>query len=152
MIPDRGFSPFLTVPERASSQFSSSDGSGTATERNNRDTASKYRLQAAALMAQIKDDMKGQKRIFSGETEASYVSTRRGDDDTVASRHSLHENKENQQQPQPHRGPPQLRCWTLNCSGHTSSSPPLAASAAMRWTYTGTCRQQRQGQEANATQ
>ncbi|KAG6815980.1 hypothetical protein H0H87_009683 [Tephrocybe sp. NHM501043] len=33
---------------------------------------SNYRQQAAALMAQIKSDMKGQKRLFSGDTETSY--------------------------------------------------------------------------------
>ena len=34
---------------------------------------SSYRMQAAALMAQIKNDMKGSKRIYSGESEVSRI-------------------------------------------------------------------------------
>ncbi|KAG6909261.1 hypothetical protein DXG01_001323 [Tephrocybe rancida] len=36
-------------------------------------TASTYRQQAAALMAQIKSDMKGQKRLFSGDTSYAAI-------------------------------------------------------------------------------
>ncbi|KAG5639425.1 hypothetical protein H0H81_002293 [Sphagnurus paluster] len=42
-------------------------------------SSSTYRQQAAALMAQIKDDMKGQKRLFSGDTDASYVTNQQDD-------------------------------------------------------------------------
>ncbi|KAI0364092.1 hypothetical protein BV20DRAFT_956956 [Pilatotrama ljubarskyi] len=41
-----------------------------------------YRQQAASLMAQIRNDMKGSKRLFSGDTEASHART---DDATEAS-------------------------------------------------------------------
>ncbi|KAF9463003.1 hypothetical protein BDZ94DRAFT_1259849 [Collybia nuda] len=38
-----------------------------------------YRQQAAALMAQIKSDMKGQKRLFSGETDVSSTTSQADD-------------------------------------------------------------------------
>ncbi|KAF8073655.1 hypothetical protein FPV67DRAFT_1409515 [Lyophyllum atratum] len=54
---------FLVVPKRNNLSNSGSYSSST------------YRQQAAALMAQIKDDMKGQKRLFSGDTETSCVTS-----------------------------------------------------------------------------
>ncbi|RDB17895.1 Septation initiation network scaffold protein cdc11 [Hypsizygus marmoreus] len=63
--PDSSRRPsFLTVPDGHSNP--SNGGSYSS---------STYRQQAAALMAQIKNDMKGQKRVFSGETDASYATT-----------------------------------------------------------------------------
>lgn len=47
--------------------------SGTATPESSSYSSSMYREQAAALMAQIRDDMKGQKRSFSGDTDASAI-------------------------------------------------------------------------------
>ncbi|KAG5648392.1 hypothetical protein DXG03_004966 [Asterophora parasitica] len=53
---------FLVVP-----------GSGSANSGSY--SSSTYRQQAAALMAQIKDDMRGRKRLFSGETDRSHVTS-----------------------------------------------------------------------------
>ncbi|KAF7297698.1 hypothetical protein MKEN_01393100 [Mycena kentingensis (nom. inval.)] len=43
-------------------------------------SSSTYRQQAAALMAQIKSDMKGNKRIFSGDSEFSHVTAHLDDE------------------------------------------------------------------------
>ncbi len=48
--------------------------STTSTVRSQASTSNKYRQQAAELMAQIRNDMKGQKRLFSNETVTSKAS------------------------------------------------------------------------------
>ncbi|KAF9013368.1 hypothetical protein BDQ17DRAFT_1343296 [Cyathus striatus] len=60
---------FLGIP----SNYSNPTHSGTVTSKSSSYTSSSYRQQATALMAQIKSDIKGQKRIFSGETDVSGV-------------------------------------------------------------------------------
>ncbi|KNZ73029.1 Septation initiation network scaffold protein cdc11 [Termitomyces sp. J132] len=60
-------------------------------------TAASYRQQAATLMAQIKNDMKGQKRIFSGSTETSYA------DDKVSSFSSSADVSRTKSNPKPSR-------------------------------------------------
>ncbi|KAH6911431.1 hypothetical protein BKA70DRAFT_855856 [Coprinopsis sp. MPI-PUGE-AT-0042] len=60
----------LTVPE-PSEQKSGVSTSITLTSKSNSYTSRDYRQTAAALMEQIKTDMKGQKRIFSGDTDTS---------------------------------------------------------------------------------
>ena len=60
--------PFLGVPEKSRTQSESSGGTGSAQY-----SSSTYRQQAANLMAQIRSDMKGPKRIFSFETDASQL-------------------------------------------------------------------------------
>ncbi|KAJ6466377.1 hypothetical protein C8R45DRAFT_839425 [Mycena sanguinolenta] len=47
-------------------------------------SSSTYRQQAAALMAQIKSDMKGNKRIFSGDSEMSHVTAHFDDEVSFA--------------------------------------------------------------------
>ncbi|KAF7357652.1 Sin component scaffold protein cdc11 [Mycena sanguinolenta] len=47
-------------------------------------SSSTYRQQAAALMAQIKSDMKGNKRIFSGDSEMSHVTAHLEDEVSFA--------------------------------------------------------------------
>ncbi|KAF7365458.1 hypothetical protein MVEN_00418800 [Mycena venus] len=47
-------------------------------------SSSTYRQQAAALMAQIKSDMKGNKRIFSGDSELSHVTAHFDDEMSFA--------------------------------------------------------------------
>ncbi|KAF8349237.1 hypothetical protein F5887DRAFT_945111 [Amanita rubescens] len=55
-------------------EASSHAPSTTSTVKSQASTSNKYRQQAAELMAQIRNDMKGQKRLFSNETVASKVS------------------------------------------------------------------------------
>ena len=71
---------FLTVPEDGSSKDPTPNG--TVSSKTSGYSSLAYRQQAAILMAQIKSDMKGSKRIFSGDTEMSHL---RGDDTTEAS-------------------------------------------------------------------
>ncbi|KAF8630823.1 hypothetical protein AX17_005182 [Amanita inopinata Kibby_2008] len=66
---------FLAVP----SNDASNPPSSASTVRSQNSSSTKYRQQAAELMAQIKNDMKGQKRLFSSETTASRTS-QSGDD------------------------------------------------------------------------
>jgi hypothetical protein len=49
--------------------------SGTITSKANSYSSSTYRQKAAALMEQIKGDVKRHKRVFSGDTETSHVTT-----------------------------------------------------------------------------
>ncbi|TFK70382.1 hypothetical protein BDN72DRAFT_795336 [Pluteus cervinus] len=73
----RGPSPsFLAVQEQDSGPSSTP---GTVSSRGTASTSSTYREQAMALMAQIRSDMKGQKRLFSGDTEQSCVTARTED-------------------------------------------------------------------------
>ncbi|PIL35235.1 hypothetical protein GSI_03025 [Ganoderma sinense ZZ0214-1] len=71
---------FLAVPERGPSKDPSPNGT-TSSKRSGYSSLG-YRQQAASLMAQIRNDMKGSKRLFSGDTEASHL---RNDDVTEAS-------------------------------------------------------------------
>ncbi|KAI1789389.1 hypothetical protein LXA43DRAFT_892958 [Ganoderma leucocontextum] len=71
---------FLAVPENGSSRDPSPNGT-TSSKRSGYSSLG-YRQQAASLMAQIRNDMKGSKRLFSGDTEASHL---RNDDVTEAS-------------------------------------------------------------------
>ncbi|KAJ7695714.1 hypothetical protein B0H17DRAFT_1055320 [Mycena rosella] len=63
-------SSLLNVPTNTDSNPSSSAGTMNSSGPY---SSSTYRQQAAALMAQIKSDMKGNKRIFSGDSEMSHV-------------------------------------------------------------------------------
>ncbi|KAJ7644301.1 hypothetical protein FB45DRAFT_897485 [Roridomyces roridus] len=58
------------------------DPSGTVSSLPH--SSSTYRQQAAALMAQIKSDMKGNKRIFSGDSEMSHVTAHFDDEMSFA--------------------------------------------------------------------
>ena len=71
---------FLAVPENGLSNNPSPNGT-TSSKRSGYSSLG-YRQQAASLMAQIRNDMKGSKRLFSGDTEASHL---RNDDVTEAS-------------------------------------------------------------------
>ncbi|KIM43243.1 hypothetical protein M413DRAFT_399220 [Hebeloma cylindrosporum] len=64
---------FLSIPEQTSSNAPSM--SGTITSKANSYSSSTYRQKAAALMEQIKSDVKRQKRVFSGDTDTSHVTT-----------------------------------------------------------------------------
>ncbi|KAH9924609.1 uncharacterized protein BXZ73DRAFT_50337 [Epithele typhae] len=80
--PDAGRPAFLTVP---SGNESSKDPSPTGTVDSSKRSAYSslaYRQQGASLLAQIRNDMKGSKRLFSGETETSHF---RNDDTTEMS-------------------------------------------------------------------
>ena len=66
---------FVSAPSHASST--------TSTVKSQASTSNKYRLQAAELMAQIRSDMKGQKRLFSNETVTSKAS--HSTDDKISS-------------------------------------------------------------------
>ncbi|KDR82633.1 hypothetical protein GALMADRAFT_238061 [Galerina marginata CBS 339.88] len=63
---------FLSLPEHFNDNPSSS---GTMTSQANSYSSSSYRQKAAALMDQIKSDVKRQKRVFSGDSEMSHVTT-----------------------------------------------------------------------------
>ncbi|KAH9947417.1 hypothetical protein B0H21DRAFT_738596 [Amylocystis lapponica] len=71
---------FLNVPGPDAGQPPSSNGTTTSSKRSTYSSVA-YREQAANLMAQIRDDMKGSKRLFSGDTEVSQglLSEDRGD-------------------------------------------------------------------------
>ncbi|TFK40704.1 hypothetical protein BDQ12DRAFT_679886 [Crucibulum laeve] len=62
-------SSFLSIP----SNHNPSESSGSMSSKGGSYSSSTYRQQAAALMAQIKSDMKGQKRLFSGETDLTHT-------------------------------------------------------------------------------
>ncbi|KAJ3973830.1 hypothetical protein EV361DRAFT_897850 [Lentinula raphanica] len=69
----RDFSTISTVASAQDQDSSDSDPtispSYCAPPPNGGRSSTKFRLQAATLMAQIKNDMKGQKRIFSGDSD-----------------------------------------------------------------------------------
>ncbi|KAJ7134344.1 hypothetical protein C8R44DRAFT_838531 [Mycena epipterygia] len=93
-------SSLLNVPTNTDSAPSSSGGTMNSSAPY---SSSTYRQQAAALMAQIKSDMKGNKRIFSGDSEMSHVTAEMSFahvPPTIAIH--LHD-KENQQTPRHHR-------------------------------------------------
>ncbi|KAG6828283.1 hypothetical protein H0H92_008493 [Tricholoma furcatifolium] len=109
---------FLKVP--TSSAETSASGSYTP---------SNYRQQAAALMAQIKNDMKGQKRVFSGDTETSYFTS--NDEEKSVSPHVgrmnsvrvvLPDGKENHREAN-HRRTPSNRSAKSNSSSKHKPSP-----------------------------
>ncbi|KAI0655635.1 hypothetical protein C8Q70DRAFT_1115791 [Cubamyces menziesii] len=64
----------LTVPGNGSSRGPSPTGTVSSGKQSAYSSLG-YRQQAASLMAQIRNDMKGSKRLFSGDTEASHVRT-----------------------------------------------------------------------------
>ncbi|KAH9846436.1 hypothetical protein C2E23DRAFT_890881 [Lenzites betulinus] len=72
---------FLTVPDDGSSRDPSPAGT-VSSGRQSAYSSLGFRQQAANLMAQIRSDMKGSKRLFSGDTEASHMRT---DDATESS-------------------------------------------------------------------
>ncbi|KAJ7725348.1 hypothetical protein B0H16DRAFT_281822 [Mycena metata] len=74
-------SSLLNVPANTDSNPSSSNGTMNSSAPY---SSSTYRQQAAALMAQIKSDMKGNKRIFSGDTEMSHVTAHLEDEMSFA--------------------------------------------------------------------
>ncbi|KAJ7164715.1 hypothetical protein C8R43DRAFT_1232838 [Mycena crocata] len=98
-------SSLLNVPANTESNPSSSAGT-TNSNSSGPYSSSTYRQQAAALMAQIKSDMKGTKRIFSGDSEMSHVTAHFDDETSFA--HvplptiAIHLDKENQT-PRHHR-------------------------------------------------
>ncbi|OJT12067.1 Septation initiation network scaffold protein cdc11 [Trametes pubescens] len=71
---------FLAVPDNGSSRDPSPAGTLSSGKQSTYSSLA-FRQQAASLMAQIRSDMKGAKRIFSGDTEASHLR----DDTTEAS-------------------------------------------------------------------
>ncbi|KAF7296502.1 hypothetical protein HMN09_01057000 [Mycena chlorophos] len=76
-------SSLLNLPSSTATTASSSGG----TLNSNAGapySSSTYRLQAATLMAQIKSDMKGNKRIFSGDSEMSHVTAHLDDEMSFA--------------------------------------------------------------------
>ncbi|KAJ7242874.1 hypothetical protein B0H12DRAFT_1131751 [Mycena haematopus] len=76
-------SSLLNVPTKTDSNPSSSSGSMNSNSTGPY-SSSTYRQQAAALMAQIKSDMKGNKRIFSGDSEMSHVTAHLDDEMSFA--------------------------------------------------------------------
>ncbi|RPD73949.1 hypothetical protein L226DRAFT_91508 [Lentinus tigrinus ALCF2SS1-7] len=71
---------FLAVPDNGSSKDPTPNG--TVSSKRSGYSSLGYRQQAASLMEQIRNDMKGSKRLFSGDTEVSQL---RSDDITEAS-------------------------------------------------------------------
>ncbi|KAI0718262.1 hypothetical protein C8T65DRAFT_639519 [Cerioporus squamosus] len=71
---------FLAVPDNRSSKDPTPNG--TVSSKRSGYSSLGYRQQALSLMEQIRNDMKGSKRLFSGDTEASQF---RNDDITEAS-------------------------------------------------------------------
>ncbi|KAI0671057.1 hypothetical protein C8Q78DRAFT_1079006 [Trametes maxima] len=65
---------FLAVPDDGSSRGPSPAGTLSSGKQSTYSSLG-YRQQAASLMAQIRNDMKGSKRLFSGDTEASHIRT-----------------------------------------------------------------------------
>ncbi|KAJ7505561.1 hypothetical protein B0H11DRAFT_1796409 [Mycena galericulata] len=76
-------SSLLNVPTNSDDNPSSSSGTMTS-NASGPYSSSTYRQQAAALMAQIKSDMKGNKRIFSGDSEMSHVTAHLDDEMSFA--------------------------------------------------------------------
>ncbi|KAJ6584656.1 hypothetical protein B0H19DRAFT_1105892 [Mycena capillaripes] len=76
-------SSLLNVPTNTDSNPSSSTGTMNSNSSGPY-SSSTYRQQAAALMAQIKSDMKGNKRIFSGDSEMSRVTAHFDDEMSFA--------------------------------------------------------------------
>ncbi|KAF9046485.1 hypothetical protein BJ165DRAFT_1472061 [Panaeolus papilionaceus] len=75
----------LSVPEPSTSNTSLSNGAkSTGTSYS----SSSYRLKAAALMEQIKSDVKRPKRVFSGDSELSHATTH-VEDNTYSLTHSF---------------------------------------------------------------
>ncbi|KAJ7645652.1 hypothetical protein DFH06DRAFT_1212043 [Mycena polygramma] len=74
-------SSLLGVPTNTDSNPSSTTGTMNSSGPY---SSSTYRQQAAALMAQIKSDMKGNKRIFSGDSEMSHVTAHFDDEMSFA--------------------------------------------------------------------
>lgn len=75
---------FLEVPSRNVTN----PASATSTVASQTSSSNKYRQQAAELMAQIRSDMKGQKRLFSNEIVTSKA-FHAGDDKNSSQRRSL---------------------------------------------------------------
>ncbi|KAK7048103.1 hypothetical protein R3P38DRAFT_2867383 [Favolaschia claudopus] len=75
-------SSLLNVPKADSNP--SSDSGTINSDSSAPYSSSTYRQQAAALMAQIKSDMKGNKRIFSGDSEMSHVTAHLDDEMSFA--------------------------------------------------------------------
>ncbi|KAI0643053.1 hypothetical protein C8Q79DRAFT_204209 [Trametes meyenii] len=65
---------YLTVPDDDPSRGPSPAGTVSSGKQSTYSSLG-YRQQAASLMAQIRNDMKGAKRLFSGDTEASHIRT-----------------------------------------------------------------------------
>ncbi|KAJ7202834.1 hypothetical protein GGX14DRAFT_653064 [Mycena pura] len=91
-------SSLLNVP--TSTERTASSSGGTLNSNGSGPySSSTYRQQAAALMAQIKSDMKGNKRIFSGDSEMSHVTAHFDDEIThVAPLTTAIHDKENQRE------------------------------------------------------
>ncbi|PPR00429.1 hypothetical protein CVT24_004490, partial [Panaeolus cyanescens] len=75
----------LSVPEPATSNTSLSNGTKSTTTSY---SSSSYRQKAAALMEQIKSDVKRPKRVFSGDSELSHATTH-VEDNTYSSTRSF---------------------------------------------------------------
>ncbi|KAF5315468.1 hypothetical protein D9619_007020 [Psilocybe cf. subviscida] len=78
---------FLSIPEQNISNPSTS--SGTIGSKANSYSSISYRQKAEALMGQIKGDMKRHKRIFSGDSELSHVTTHVEEDTNTSTAGSL---------------------------------------------------------------
>lgn len=79
---------YLSVPESRNDNATSSS-SNTLTSKANSYSSFHYRQNAMALMEQIKSDMKGQKRLFSSDTEASTITTQTDDNTDSYNRSAL---------------------------------------------------------------
>ncbi|EMD39716.1 hypothetical protein CERSUDRAFT_112020 [Gelatoporia subvermispora B] len=69
---------YLTVPADDAGEGQSSEWSAASSSKKGSYSSLAYRQQAANLMAQIRGDMKGSKRLFSGETDVSHVQEESG--------------------------------------------------------------------------
>ncbi|KAJ7246415.1 hypothetical protein C8J57DRAFT_1724822 [Mycena rebaudengoi] len=122
-------SSLLSIPTN-----SDSNPSSTGTMNSNSTapySSSTYRQQAAALMAQIKSDMKGNKRIFSGDSEMSHVTaelsfTHVAQPPTIV----LHmHDKENHQRETPRQHRPQHIVHQLHAHAHEPAARAARAGA-----------------------
>ncbi|KAF9454831.1 hypothetical protein P691DRAFT_201922 [Macrolepiota fuliginosa MF-IS2] len=77
--PPESLQPSVHLKVAKDEATGSSTSSSTVGSGRSQYSSSSYRKQAEALMAQIKQDMKGQKRIFSGETDVSQTNVVRDD-------------------------------------------------------------------------
>lgn len=136
---------FLTVPGNSKSIHSSSSSIGS---KVNIYSSSTYRQNAAALMDQIKQDMKHHKRIFSGDSDVSHLTTHVGqhgqkDNEnprrainspghrrTSSSKSNSSRHKASSRKAQPHDDSSQVLADKFsNCSLRTEVSSPSISSS-----------------------
>ncbi|KAJ6557226.1 hypothetical protein DFH09DRAFT_1163435 [Mycena vulgaris] len=119
-------SSLLNVPSNSDSNPSSSAGTVNSSAPY---SSSTYRQQAAALMAQIKSDMKGNKRIFSGDSEMSHVTAHF--DDEISFTHvppptitiQVHDKENQRETSRHHRRTSSVGSARLRASPHRTQRP-----------------------------